>query len=277
MSTARKLTAYAAALAAVFGASVVVGGAVDPTGLATAEPAADHRGMAAGMALPGLAIAEDGLRLVPATDTHPLGDESPYRFQVVDGDGPVTDFDVQHTKRMHLIVVRRDFAGFQHLHPTMTPDGTWQVPVELDDAGTYRVFADFAVDGDKHTLGADLFVPGTADPRPLPAEDHVADAGDGYTVELQGEPAAGTESELTFVVRHDGVAVTDLEPYLGALGHLVALRDGDLAYLHVHADRERLAFEADFPSVGAYRLFLQFQHRGEVHTAAFTVDAEESR
>jgi len=173
--------------------------------------------------------------------------------------------------------VRRDLTGFQHLHPTMADNGTWAIPLTLDDAGTYRVFADFVIDGKKHTLGTDLFVGGNMTPRPLPHADHIADAGDGYTVELAGEPVAGAESELEFVVRHDGKVVNDLQTYLGALGHLVALRDGDLAYLHVHADEDRLAFETELPTIGAYRLFLQFQHGGVDRTAAFTVDAEESR
>jgi hypothetical protein len=277
MSAPRKLAIYAAVLAAVFGARMAVGAAVDPTGLANAQPTEEHAGMPKGMALPGLAAAEDGLRLAPVTDTQPLGIETTYRFRILDRDGPVTDFDVAHTKRMHLIVVRRDLVGFQHLHPTMAADGTWAIPLELDDAGTYRVFADFVVDGDKHTLGTDLFVGGTAEPQPLPPADDVADAGDGYTVELHGTPAAGEESELTFVVRHDGRVVDDLADYLGARGHLVALRDGDLGYLHVHADEERLAFAADFPAPGAYRLFLQFRHGGSVRTATFTVNVEETR
>jgi hypothetical protein len=275
MNPSSKLAAYAAALAVVLGASVVAGGAIDPTGLANAEPTEEHGGMPEGMILPGLASADDGLRLVADSDTLQLGIETPYRFRIVDEDGPVTDFEIEHTKPMHLIVVRRDFVGFQHLHPEMRDDGTWETPVDLEDAGTYRVFADFVIDGDKHTLGTDLFVAGDQVPRPLPAVDHIADAADGYTVELAGAPVTGAESELEFVVRHDGDIVTDLPEYLGARGHLVALRDGDLAYLHVHADEERLSFEADFPTAGAYRLFLQFQHGGEVRTAAFTVDAEE--
>ena len=79
------------------------------------------------------------------------------------------------------------------------------------------------------------------------------------------------------MIRRNGRIVDDLPDYLGARGHLVALRDGDLAYLHVHADEDRLAFEADFPTVGAYRLFLQFRHGGEVRTAEFTVEVEEDR
>ena len=40
--------------------------------------------------------------------------------------------------------MRRDLAGFQHVHPARGADGTWRVPLDLPAAGTYRVFADFA-------------------------------------------------------------------------------------------------------------------------------------
>ena len=75
----------------------------------------------------------------------------------------------------------------------------------------------------------------------------------------------------------DGEPVTDLEPYLGAYGHLVALRAGDLAYLHVHPEGGRgpVAFRAEVPSEGAYHLFLDFKHDGVVRTAAFAVGTGE--
>jgi hypothetical protein len=79
------------------------------------------------------------------------------------------------------------------------------------------------------------------------------------------------------------VPVTDLQPYLGAYGHLVALREGDLAYLHVHPEGApgdgatpagpRVEFAAEVPSAGTYRLFLDFRHAGVVRTAEFTVAA----
>ncbi len=79
----------------------------------------------------------------------------------------------------------------------------------------------------------------------------------------------------------DGEAVADLQPYLGAYGHLVALRSGDLAYLHVHPDGTpgdgktqpgpEVVFYAAVPSAGTYHLFLDFRHEGIVRTAAFTV------
>ena len=277
MNAPTKLAAFGVGVVAVFGASFGIGSATDPIGLANAEPAEHNGAMDMGDGLPGLASTAAGFTVVPSTDLVAAGSPARYEFSIVDEDGEtVTDFDVEHTKRMHLIVVRRDFAGFVHDHPVMDADGTWSTTLDLDDPGAYRVFADFVVDDDKHTVGTDLFVPGDFDPRPLPAASASADAGNGYEVELDGELIAGEESELEFTVHHRGDVVTDIPDYLGAKGHLVALRDGDLAYLHVHADEDRLAFEGNFPTAGAYRLFLQFEHGGQVRTASFTVDAKEA-
>jgi hypothetical protein len=160
-------------------------------------------------------------------------------------------------------------TGFQHLHPTQRPDGTWSVPVSLPDAGTYRLFADFSVDGTPHTLADDLAVDGTIRSQALPAPLEGVDV-DGLRVSLtEGAATAGQESELGFTVTRNGRPVA-VEDYLGAKGHLVALRQGDLAFLHVHPDENRMKFMATFPTAGTYRLFLQFQTGGRVHTAAFT-------
>jgi hypothetical protein len=172
---------------------------------------------------------------------------------------------------MHLIVVRRDLSGFQHLHPTLRADGTWTTPLTLPQAGTYRVFADFSVDGKPTTLADDLQVDGAVSSRALPAPARTA-AVDGFRVGLtDGAVRAGEESELTFAVTRGGRRVA-LQDYLGAKGHLVALREGDLAFLHVHPDADSLRFEATFPNAGRYRLFLQFQVAGRVHTAPFTLE-----
>ena len=91
------------------------------------------------------------------------------------------------------------------------------------------------------------------------------------------------EAKLTLTVTRNGEKVTDLEPYLGAYGHLVALRAGDLAYLHVHPEGTpgdgvtepgpEVVFYAQVPSEGRYHLYLDFMHEGVVRTASFTVDA----
>jgi hypothetical protein len=267
MSAPLKIAGFAAVLCLVFAGAALAGRLVDP-GVKTDE-AGGHGGMASGASadvVRGLSVAEDGLRLTVADPELQRGRRETLRFAIVDGSGaPVRDFDVAHERRMHLIIVRRDLSGFQHLHPTQAADGTWSVPVRLPEAGSYRVFADFTRHGKAHTLATDLRVDGPADLAPLPAPATTART-DGYEVRLQQRG-----NELGFEVTRDGEPVRT-EPYLGAGGHMVALREGDLAFLHVHAEDGELAFETSFPTPDRYRLFLQFKHAGSVHTAAFTVD-----
>jgi hypothetical protein len=178
---------------------------------------------------------------------------------------------------MHLMVVRRDLSDYQHLHPTMDADGTWIAHLTLPGPGDYRVFADFVTHEKALTLGTDLTVPGDHEPTPLPDPTHTVRV-EGYEVALDAGDTAGGGSPLVFRVSREGQPVRDLEPYLGALGHLVALREGDLAFLHVHpedpegAAGPEITFHATFPSEGRYRLFLQFSHAGSVRTVAFTVE-----
>ena len=281
MSVATRLVAFGALLAVLFTAAAAAGGALDPDarGDEAAEPmaggahggdagAAGHGGAAE---VHGLAVADDaGLQLDVLTPELRRGREQRLAFRVLDASGaPVRDYDVEHERRMHLIVVRRDLTGFQHLHPELRADGAWETQVVLPDAGSYRVFADFSHDDEATTLASDLRVDGAADLRALPEPASLADAGDGYAVRLgAGAVRAGEEAELRFTVTRDGEPVAT-EPYLGAGGHLVALREGDLAFLHVHPT-DGLGFMATFPSPGRYRLFLQFKHEGVVRTAAFT-------
>jgi hypothetical protein len=176
---------------------------------------------------------------------------------------------------MHLIVARRDLTGFQHLHPTQRADGTWTTPATFADAGSYRLFADFTRDGEARTLATDLRVDGDADLRPLPAPAASTTSDGGETVTLSGAEHlhAGQPATLEFAIERAGEPVA-VEPYLGASGHLVALREGDLAFLHVHPSGDGVSFETAFPTAGAYRLFLQVKVDGEVRTAAFTVEVE---
>ena len=275
MNPVLKLAAFTLVLALVFGAAAFAGSAVGPDRSGEQRAETHGTGHAAGETAPatvrGLAVSDAGLTLALESTAFEQGRPGELRFSIRGAGGtPVRDFEVEHEKRMHLIVVRRDGRGFQHLHPTLDATGTWSVPFTLPEAGTYRVFADFKHDGEARTLAADLTVDGTAHYRPLPEPTVTADAGHGYEVRLNaGGVRAGREVGLDFSVTRDGRAV-ETEPYLGARGHLVALREGDLAFLHVHPDEDALAFMAEFPSAGRYRLYLQFKHEGRVHTAAFT-------
>jgi hypothetical protein len=279
MNPLGKLTGFAGVAALVFAGAAFAGSRIDvhpgkPAGEKRAMGAMDEghgEGAMAAQPVRGLAVSEGGLRLQLARHSAPRSEPFELAFRIVDRRGEtVRDFDVEHTKRMHLIVVRRDMTGFQHLHPTEHADGTWAVPVALPEAGSYRVFADFAVDGKPHTLADDITVDGSLRTEELPAPVGSVVV-DGLRVSLSdGATRAGAQSELGFTVTRDGEPVA-LQDYLGAKGHLVALREGDLAFLHVHPDENRLTFMATFPTAGRYRLFLQFKTSdGRLHTAAFT-------
>jgi hypothetical protein len=291
MNVPVKLAGFALGLVAVFGAAVGVGSAVGPVAPAPTD-AAGH-GMAAGAHdepkddgaadLPtGLMVTDGGYTLALDEDTLPASAATPVSFRILGRDGaPVTGYDESHDQDLHLIAVRRDLSGFQHVHPVLGGDGSWRIPLDLTP-GVWRLFADFvpAADGEKRVLGADLSVPGDLRPVPLP-DPSVTATVDGYTVTLSGTLVPGKESELTLAVARDGRPVTDLQPYLSAYGHLVVLRAGDLAYLHVHPTGEPgdgttrpgpdVHFMTTAPSAGTYRLFLDFRHGSVMHTAAFTV------
>ena len=288
MRTGLKITAFAAAVAATFGTAYGVGSGVSPV-TAEERPAAEHGGhgeeaeqeTAPADAVPGgLQVSERGYTLDLERDRLP-GRTGELRFTIrKDATGkPVTSYEKEHGKELHLIVASRDLTAYRHLHPVRAADGTWSTPVSLPKAGDYRVFADFTPRGEEEglTLGAGLGVAGAYTPEPLPGHAARAAVGGGYEVRIEGALRPGAASELTLRVYQDGRPVTDLEPYLGAYGHLVALRSGDLAYLHVHPHDGRpgpgVSFTATAPSAGTYRLFLDFKHDGEVRTAAFTVHA----
>ena len=302
MNTGLKITAFAAAVAATFGTAYGVGRGVDPV-TSQKKPASEHGGHTGGKeeaaghgdadakadTVPGgLQISERGYTLDLKTSRIDAEKREELRFAVVrDGTGGsagknVTAYEREHGKELHLIVASRDLTTYRHLHPTRAADGTWSTPVELPEGGGYRVFADFKPKGAKEglTLGADLAVAGTYAPKGLPEQNAKAEV-DGYEVSLDGELKPGKSSDVTLNVEKNGKPVTDLQPYLGSYGHLVALRSGDLAYLHVHPTGEPgdgktdpgpgVSFMATAPSPGAYRLFLDFKHKGKVRTAAFTV------
>ncbi|HYH90146.1 MAG TPA: hypothetical protein VEX67_12985 [Solirubrobacteraceae bacterium] len=286
MSPGARIAAFVAVLVLVFGGAALAGGAIEPRG---ANPSAGNDDNMSGEThaeegatdtahapdpVRGLAVAADDLRLVVDEPELRRGRSSDLRFRIVDTRGEtLRDFDVTHEKRMHLILARRDLTGFQHLHPTQGADGSWSAPVRLDDAGSYRLFADFSHEDTPQTLATDLRVDGDTDLRPLPAPRPAAKSDGGYDVRVTAEGAhPGQEAELRFTVTRDGAPVKT-EPYLGAGGHLVALREGDLAFLHVHPteqSRNTVGFGATFPTEGRYRLFLQFKHAGRVQTVAFT-------
>ncbi|WP_405431711.1 copper resistance protein CopC [Micromonospora sp. NBC_00617] len=230
----------------------------------------------------GTTVSAGGYTLQPLERTQPPGVRADYRFRIVGTDRqPATRFAIVHEKPLHLIVVGRDLGGYQHLHPTMASDGTWSVPLTLARPGGYRVFADFSVnaaDGRQVplVLGVDHHVPGAYAPAALPPAQAQATAGP-FTVSMTGTPTAGVTAPVRFqLTRTDAAGPVQPQRYLGAYGHLVVVREGDLGYVHVHPEQElvdgAVAFWLTVPSAGRYRAFFDFQVDGKVQTAEYTIN-----
>lgn len=250
---------------------------------AAGHPGSGHQHASTGG---GLTDVQEGFRLTDVAGPAAPGRPETLSFRILDPSGaPQTRFEVEQTKLMHVYVVRTDLTDFYHLHPTMTPDGRWSVPLTLNRPGPYRVVTEFvAVTGDgmqrPFVLGSDLAVPGAFQPEQLPAPSREATA-DGYTVTVDADPAAGQEGPLKLRITRDGAPVTNLEPYLDTYAHLTAFHDGDLEAVHLHpiggvppADARGgpdLTADAEFSSPGAYRLFVQFQTDSVVRTVPITL------
>jgi hypothetical protein len=177
---------------------------------------------------------------------------------------PVVDFTEVHGALGHLLVVRRDLQGFQHLHPVLGPDGVWTATLDRPiEAGAWRAVLETEPSGGGVlVMGIDLLVGGEAAPVAVPPPSNVAIV-DGLTITRQG---------LWFTVTPSD----SLQPWYGQSAHLVAFREGDLAYAHLHPANDVAGdyrFSGSLPGPGTYRLFLQFLADGELVTAAFTVVA----
>lgn len=290
LGTGTKLAVYGTILAASFAAAAGLAAAVGPIDTSNGSHN-DHQGSTDGDPaharphVPGISIDSDGFRIVPTTASLAADVATTYSFRIVDSNGgTVTAFDVTHERRLHLIVVSRNFAAYHHLHPTQDTDGVWTVDVPALPGGSYRVFADTRPTGaDGITLGTDLAVGNRAidtDAASVPTVGATTFTIDGYQVQMTGTAGIG-ESTLTFSVLRNGEPIVP-DPYLGASGHLVALRSGDMAFLHVHPlgdatpQQPAIRFATELPTPGIYHLFLDFSIEGVVRTAAFSVEVPET-
>lgn len=274
MSVSTRLVSFAVALAAAFGLAFFVGSMSD----VEVDTDDDH----------GHERADKDPRGhgEHRTDSHALALDArqvkagptEVRFRVVDADGDVvTSYDERHERDLHLIVVAADnLSDYQHVHPELGDNGIWTADLRLAP-GAYRLFADTQPEGaEPMVLEADLRATGGKPIRsPLPEPSEVATVGR-YAVTL-----AADGSHVTFSVTRDGEPVTDLEPYLGANGHLVAIRATDLAYVHAHPEDgpagPEVTFELEFDGRGRHAFYFDFQHDGVVRTAQFTFDSGSHR
>lgn len=212
------------------------------------------------------------------------------RFRVESPAGePVTRFEVVHEKLLHLILVSDDLSWFAHEHPVIQPDGSFVLAQTFPHAGAYTLFHDFTPPRvGMQVVPVRLEVEGEEPaPEPVPLQPGARSrVVDGYTVSLTAPASmmALVTAELVFRVERDGKPVTDLQPYLGTLGHLIVISADRKRFVHSHplppaaaagkapASGPTVTFSALFPAPGRYKAWGQFQHEGRVITADFVLD-----
>jgi hypothetical protein len=202
----------------------------------------------------------------------------------------VKSFDVVHEQLMHLLIVSRDLSQFAHEHPEMQPNGDFILRYTFPTGGDYRLFADMA----PKEAGAQVIVQTIKVDGPAPRKET-------YQVSNQLETSEGVQAMLTnpleslvarramdlvFTLKEEktGAPVTNLEPWLGAIAHLIMIHEDATTFVHSHPDetdpqngREgRITMMARFPRPGLYRGWLQFQRSGKIVTLPFAVTAKES-
>lgn len=202
---------------------------------------------------------------------------------------PVTDFDRVHERLIHFIVVSRDLSHFSHEHPERGSDGKFTLQYTFPTGGEYRLFADVAPKG----AGSVVAMQSIKVSGPLPTGGNVLTSNAGTTSIVDGikvAPKGGTRTfpagrslPVTFTITDDktGAPITDVEPWLGAVAHLILIQEDGATFVHSHPDEAdptngktgQITFLARFPKPGIYRGWLQFQRGGKVQTAAFTVTA----
>jgi hypothetical protein len=251
-----------------------------------------------GMTLvPGNPLGTADYELLMETVPRMVKPGAPARFRFVANDpitgAPVREFAEVHDRLFHLFVISRDLSEFMHVHPDLQKDGSFAINLTVPKAGQYMVFADFfPVGGSAQLIGTPLVTAGyegdaTATVPTLALDTALTKTAHGVTVDMKVAPSAllaSTDLDIpfTFTDAATGQPVTDLERYLGAFAHGVMLNEDMQEFIHTHPDDmlegtarrtgggPEVVFHSLFPRPGRYRMWLQFQRKGELSTVVFT-------
>ncbi len=198
----------------------------------------------------------------------------------------VADFDTVHERQLHFMIVSKDLSHFAHEHPVLGSNGKFELDTSFPTGGDYHLFADAAPKGAGSIILADnMRIEGSPGTPVLGMEPRLTDTVDGAKlaiVEHLDKLEVGKTKPLHFTIQNSdsGTAITDLEPYLGAMAHLMLIHQDGVTFVHCHPDESDpangkkgyLAFLVRFPKAGIYRSWLQFQRGGKVGTATFTLN-----
>lgn len=195
----------------------------------------------------------------------------------------IREFDEMHERKMHLIVVRDGLDIFAHVHPAISPAGMITISHTFPLPGRYLLYADHKPRGGApSTPMATIEIAGDSPPVPelKPNVPGTIEA-DAFQAKITvADAQAGKETSIAFdLFDENGQPLSDLESYLGAMGHLVIVSADGKQFVHAHPDdgsakSSKVAFGAHFRSAGIYKGWGQFQRAGTVHTIPFVVEVK---
>lgn len=219
-------------------------------------------------------------------DNQATDKETLIRLHITNNGKPIEEFEINHEKLLHLIIVSKDLSYFNHVHPEYKGGGVFEIVNEFPAGGEYRMAADFKpADGSAMTKLQWITVKGeAAETEAVTVDDILEKSVDGKKVSLSfdSQLEAGREVTLKYTVNDESTnqPITDLEPYLGSIGHVVVFSEDGERYLHVHALEDQgsgpdALFETTFPKSGIYKIWGQFKKGGKVFTVAFVVSVSQ--
>ncbi|RYY98015.1 MAG: hypothetical protein EOO11_09260 [Chitinophagaceae bacterium] len=186
--------------------------------------------------------------------------------------------DLEHEKKIHLILVSDDLSWFDHIHPEYSTSGAYTVPARFPSAGKFKAFADYKPSGGSHVVDKiDIDVPGTAPAAKTFTTAKLSGTSGAYSFELLPEGGTfvtGTPLHIRGIVKQNGkeIDAASLDNYLGAKAHFVLIGVNEKEYLHVHPEVEGGKFDlhTTIEKPGTYRGWVQFNAAGSIHTIDFT-------
>ncbi len=271
-------------------------GACPICGMALTKTAPDKMAMAGhahgSMAMPEMALSDK-------VDAHveqvgPVAAGQPgtltFAFHRKEPHGAITDFEVAHEKKLHVFVVSEDLSFFAHVHPELVDaaKGAWRLVQTFPAPGRYRVYADFKSISAGPVVTMSVFDVVGAQPETKPlVVDTAATATKSFgdlsvTLTTSPSPVAAGDVTLSYLIKDAaGQDVTDLEPYLGAFGHLFILNEDRVTMAHAHPEDAAasadlrggptVAFHAKLSKAGRYKLWAEFKRSGAVVTTDWVV------
>lgn len=199
-----------------------------------------------------------------------------------DADAEQVALDIEHEKKIHLILVSDDLSWFDHIHPEYNADGSYTVKTKFPAPGKYKAFADYKPTGGSHVVDKiDVDVAGTTPAKKSFSAEKLSGTSGNYSFELQpqgGKLVTGSALHIKGIIKKDGkeIDANTLDNYLGAKGHFVLISLNEKEYLHVHPGVEDGKFDlhTTIEKPGTYRGWIQFNADDKIHTIDFTWNVE---